>query len=59
VIKAWLENGDPGSLRVTLTRTSESGELARSYVTSVEEALEVADAWLRDLEAGEPAAPKP
>ncbi|WP_143050899.1 hypothetical protein [Amycolatopsis pretoriensis] len=52
VLRAWLEGGSPGALRVRILSTVGTGEPKPLAVTSAEAVLEAVQNWLDELGSG-------
>jgi hypothetical protein len=52
VLRAWLEGGEPGALRVRILSTIGTDEAKPLAVTSPEEVLAAVRSWLDQLGSG-------
>jgi hypothetical protein len=52
VLRAWLEGGEPGALRVRVLSTIGTNEAKPLAVTSPEAVLEAVRNWLEELGSG-------
>ena len=52
VLRAWLEDGEPGALRIRILSTVGTKQATSLAVTSTDAAHAVVQSWLEELGAG-------